>query len=48
MVRELLNAPGIDGALVPGTMAYCQYWFRDPPNTFGAGLSNAESILICP
>ena len=39
---------GVDSALVPGATAFCQYWFRDPPNVFGVGLSNAESIPICP
>ncbi len=35
-------------ALVAGANVYGQFWFRDPPATFGAGLSNAVKFHICP
>lgn len=47
------NAPiqsGVDPSLVPGTLVYAQYWYRDPadPAGFGIGLSNALCFGIAP
>ena len=41
---------GIDSLLVPGELAYGQYWFRDPadPAGFQVGLTNAVRFGIAP
>ncbi len=39
---------GVDAALQPGAQVYGQYWFRDPPDTFGVGLSDAIQFTIAP
>lgn len=43
-----LIAAGSDASLVPGVQVNGQYWFRDPPATFGSGLSNAIEFVIQP
>ncbi len=35
-------------ALVAGANVFGQFWFRDPPASFGSGLSNAVKFHICP
>jgi hypothetical protein len=37
----------ITGAMV-GTTEQFQWWFRDPPASFGSGLSNALEVTYCP
>jgi subtilisin family serine protease len=37
----------ITGAMVGSTRQY-QWWFRDPPSSFGSGLSNALEVTFCP
>ena len=39
---------GVDPLLVPGAAVFGQWWFRDTPNTFGIGLSNALAFVVCP
>ncbi len=39
---------GIDPTLQAGVEVYGQYWFRDPPDTFGVGLSDAIHFTIAP
>jgi len=39
---------GVDAALVPGTAVFAQYVYRDPPASFGAGLTDAVAFTICP
>lgn len=36
----------IDPTLIPGTSVFAQYWFRDPPASFGSGLSDAVRFFI--
>ena len=37
---------GLLGALTSGTIVQCQYWFRDPGDPFGTGLSNALEFAV--
>ena len=37
---------GTDPGLVPGVEVHGQFWFRDPPGTFGAALSDAIELTI--
>jgi choice-of-anchor B domain-containing protein len=37
---------GGDPSLVAGALVNAQYWYRDPPSSFGAGLSNAVEFTI--
>lgn len=39
---------GVDPALVPGAAVFAQYFYRDPPSGFGAGLTDAVAFTICP
>jgi hypothetical protein len=39
---------GVDPRLVPGAQVNAQYWFRDPLDPFGSGLTEAAAFLICP
>jgi hypothetical protein len=39
---------GLDPALVVGAQVNGQFYFRDPADPFGAGLSNAFELAICP
>ena len=39
---------GADPMAEPGRQVFAQYWFRDPPASFGSGLSNAVRFTICP
>ncbi|HVS19910.1 MAG TPA: hypothetical protein VMT18_14995, partial [Planctomycetota bacterium] len=51
VLSEDLNAyiaTGSDPALVAGATLWIQAWYRDPPDTFGIGLSDALSAVICP
>jgi hypothetical protein len=41
-------ASGKDPALAPGQQVNTQYWFRDPGDPFGSGLSNALGFTIQP
>ena len=41
-------ASGVDPNLTAGTMVNGQYWFRDPPDLFGIGLSDAIEFSVCP
>jgi hypothetical protein len=41
-------ASGADPALVSGATVWIQCWYRDPADTFGDGLSDAVSLVICP
>jgi hypothetical protein len=41
-------AGGSDPTLVAGQLVYMQTWFRDPPASFGAGLSNALKFELLP
>ncbi len=36
------------GDFAPGNSLWLEYWFRDPPASFGSGLSNALAITVCP
>lgn len=37
---------GIDPVLVPGQQVWAQYWFRDPGDPFGTGLSDALEFTL--
>jgi len=37
---------GIDPSLVPGSVVFAQFWFRDPYNASGAGLTNALRFQV--
>ncbi|HVS17695.1 MAG TPA: hypothetical protein VMT18_03760 [Planctomycetota bacterium] len=39
---------GIDPLLVPGVEVGAQYWYRDPADPFGSGLSDAIQFAVCP
>jgi hypothetical protein len=39
---------GVDPALVAGQGVYAQVYFRDPPDAFGVGLTDALAFTICP
>jgi hypothetical protein len=39
---------GIDPALVVGTHVYAQYYYRDPADSFGVGLTDALAFEVCP
>ncbi len=39
---------GVDPALVPGAAVFTQYYYRDPPSSFGSGLTDAVAFTICP
>ena len=39
---------GIDPELVVGKTVHAQYYYRDPPASFGVGLTDAVSFTICP
>jgi hypothetical protein len=39
---------GLDPALVPGTHVYAQYYYRDPADALGVGLTDALAFQICP
>ncbi len=41
-------ASGVDPLLLPGTAVYAQYVYRDPPSSFGWGMSEALAFTICP
>ena len=41
-------ATGVDANLVLGAKVYAQYWFRDPPDPFTVGLTNALLFTIQP
>ena len=41
-------AGGTDPALVTGTLVFLQSWFRDPPASFGTGLSDAIKFELLP
>lgn len=41
-------AGGSDVGLVSGTLVFLQTWFRDPPASFGSGLSNALKFELLP
>ncbi|MCE9592840.1 MAG: hypothetical protein K8S98_01495 [Planctomycetes bacterium] len=43
-----LIASGQNPALVAGAQVWAQFWFRDPGDAFGTGLSDAVSFHICP
>ena len=39
---------GLDPGLQPGTLAYCQFWYRDPASPSTTGLSGGLVFLIEP
>lgn len=39
---------GGDPVLIVGAQVNAQFWYRDPPSTFGSGLSNALEFVIQP
>jgi FG-GAP repeat len=39
---------GFDPALTPGAVVYAQFWYRDPQDPNGIGLSDALRFTICP
>ncbi len=39
---------GVDPDLRPGIAVFAQYWYRDPADPFGTGLSDAASFVIRP
>lgn len=39
---------GVDPLLVPGTTVHAQWYYRDPPSSFGVGSSDAIQLTICP
>jgi hypothetical protein len=41
-------AGGSDVGLVSGALVFLQTWFRDPPASFGSGLSNALKFELLP
>ncbi len=41
-------ASGVDPSLVPGSVVHAQYWFRDPADAFGIGLTDALQITLAP
>ncbi len=43
-----LVAGGSDPTLVAGQLVYLQTWFRDPPASFGSGLSDALKFELLP
>ena len=43
-----LNAEGICNSIGAGNQAWVQGWFRDPPASFGVGLSNAVTFTVQP
>jgi hypothetical protein len=43
-----LNATGICNSIGSGTQAWIQAWFRDPPSSFGVGLSDALTFTVQP
>ncbi len=38
---------GLDPGLTAGASANAQFWYRDPPDPFGTGLTDALEFLIC-
>ncbi|MAG63454.1 hypothetical protein CMO84_08030 [Candidatus Woesearchaeota archaeon] len=42
-----LNALGVCAAIGQGNRAWIQAWFRDPPGTYGTGLSDALTFSVC-
>jgi hypothetical protein len=39
---------GADPALIPGAAVFAQFYYRDPPASFGSGLTDAVAFTICP
>ncbi len=39
---------GVDPALAPGNAVFAQYLYRDPPDAFGTGLTDALTFTVCP
>lgn len=39
---------GTDPSLVPGATVAAQYYYRDPQDTFGVGLTDAVSFQVGP
>lgn len=35
------------GWTAPGSVAFMQYWYRDPQDSFGTGLSDALAVILC-
>jgi len=38
----------VDPSLVPGASVNAQYWYRDPGDPYGSGLTDAVSFTLCP
>jgi hypothetical protein len=36
------------GTIAPGTTIAAQYYYRDPPDAFGVGLTNGVRFVVCP
>jgi hypothetical protein len=39
---------GVDPLLIVGTHVFAQYYYRDPADPFGVGLTDALALTICP
>ncbi|MFN0006408.1 MAG: hypothetical protein ACKVXR_00760 [Planctomycetota bacterium] len=39
---------GVDALLIPGATVHAQWYYRDPPSSFGVGSSDAIQLTICP
>ncbi len=44
----LLGGSPLPSLAIPGTTIHCQYWDRDPANSFGVVLSGAFKYTVCP
>lgn len=42
--RAYANASGFNA---PGSVIFAQYWYRDPGDSFGTGLSDAMAVVMC-
>lgn len=47
-LADLLGHPTGGALIAPASVVNMQSWFRDPPASFGSGLSNGIQFLVCP
>ena len=47
-LAELLAHPAGGPLIAPGAVVNAQSWFRDPPASFGSGLTNGIQFVVCP